>query len=78
MGSRDEPVPRPRGSGAGRARAMRPSPRGAPGLLTFSFSTKPTKAVRSISTGCPCRSYRARTKWKKLDFLRLEGGCFSK
>lgn len=53
------------------------SPRG-PGLLTFSFSTKPTKAVRSISTGCPCRSYRARTKWKKLDFLRLEGGCFSK
>lgn len=45
--------------------------------LTFSFSTKSTKAVLSISTGWPCLSYSARTKWKKLDFLRLEGGCFS-
>ena len=50
----------------------------AAGRLTFSFSTKSTKAVLSISTGCPCLSYRAKTKWKKLDFLRLEGGCFSK
>ena len=50
---------------------------GGPGL-TLSFSTKSTKEVRSISTGCPCRSYMASTKWKKLDFLRLEGGCFSK
>lgn len=39
---------------------------------------KPIKAVRSISIGCPARSYRAMTKWKKLDFLRLLGGCFSK
>jgi len=39
---------------------------------------KSTKLVLSISTGWPCRSYRARTKWKKLDFRRLEGGCFSK
>lgn len=46
--------------------------------LTRSFSTKSMKAVRSTSTGCPCRSYMASTKWKKLDFLRLEGGCFSK
>lgn len=36
------------------------------------------KAVLSISTGCPDRSYKAMTKWKKLDFLRLLGGCFSK
>lgn len=34
--------------------------------------------MRSISTGWPWRSYRASTKWKKLDFLRLDGGCFSK
>lgn len=45
---------------------------------TFSFSMKSTKLVLSISTGWPWRSYRARTKWKKLDFRRLEGGCFSK
>lgn len=46
--------------------------------LAFSFSTNPTKDVRSISTGCPCLSYRANTKWKKLDLRRFEGGCFSK
>lgn len=51
---------------------------GAHKPLTRSFSTKSMKAVRSTSTGCPCRSYMASTKWKKLDFLRLEGGCFSK
>lgn len=45
---------------------------------TFSFSIKSTKLVLSISTGWPCRSYKARTKWKKLDFRRFEGGCFSK
>lgn len=39
---------------------------------------KPMKAVLSISIGCPERSYRAMTKWKKFDFLRLLGGCFSK
>lgn len=48
------------------------------GKLTFSFSTNPTKLVLSISTGCPRLSYRASTKWKKLDLRRLEGGCFSK
>lgn len=46
--------------------------------LTFSFSTKSTKVVLSISTGWPCLSYKASTKWKKLDLRRLEGGCFSK
>lgn len=35
-------------------------------------------AVRSISTGWPFRSYKAITKWKKLLFLKLFGGCFSK
>lgn len=46
--------------------------------LTWSFSINPMKAVLSISTGWPARSYKAMTKWKKLDFLRLLGGCFSK
>lgn len=46
--------------------------------LTFSFSTKSTKVVLSISTGWPCLSYKASTKWKKLDLRRLDGGCFSK
>ncbi len=46
--------------------------------LAFSFSTNPTKVVLSISTGCPCLSYSAKTKWKKLDLRRLDGGCFSK
>lgn len=36
------------------------------------------KAVRSISIGCSLRSYNAITKWKKFDFRRLLGGCFSK
>ena len=49
-----------------------------PHLPTLILPTKSMKAVRSTSTGCPCRSYMASTKWKKLDFLRLEGGCFSK
>lgn len=47
-------------------------------VLTFSFSTKSTNVVLSISTGWPWRSYKASTKWKKLDLRRLEGGCFSK
>ena len=47
-------------------------------LCTWSFSTKPMKDVLSISIGWPCRSYRAITKWKKLLFLKLLGGCFSK
>lgn len=51
---------------------------GEMGKLTFSFSTKSTKVVLSISTGWPCLSYKASTKWKKLDLRRLEGGCFSK
>lgn len=38
----------------------------------------PMKAVRSISMGCPALSYSAMTKWKKLDFRKLLGGCFSK
>lgn len=38
----------------------------------------PMKAVRSISIGWPALSYKAITKWKKLDFLKLLGGCFSK
>lgn len=38
----------------------------------------PMKAVLSISTGWPARSYKAMTKWKKFDFRRLLGGCFSK
>lgn len=46
--------------------------------LTLSFSTKSMQDVLSISTGWPCRSYSAKTKWKKLDLRRLEGGCFSK
>lgn len=45
---------------------------------TWSFSMKPMNAVRSISTGCPARSYNATTKWKKLLLRRLLGGCFSK
>lgn len=44
LGLRKEGVIRPRGG------------RGSRGLLTLSFSTKSTKAVRSISTGCPCLS----------------------
>lgn len=47
-------------------------------LLTFSFSTKSTNAVCSISTDWPWLSYKASTKWKKFDFRRLAGGCFSK
>jgi len=39
---------------------------------------KSMKAVLSISTGWPCRSKNARTKWKKLLLRRLLGGCFSK
>ena len=35
-------------------------------------------AVRSISIGWPVLSYNAMTKWKKFDFLKLGGGCFSK
>lgn len=38
----------------------------------------PIKAVLSISIGCPVRSYNAITKWKKFDFRKLLGGCFSK
>lgn len=45
---------------------------------TWSFSMKPTKADRSISTGWPDRSYKAMTKWKKFDLRKLLGGCFSK
>lgn len=45
---------------------------------TCSFSTKSMKAVLSTSMGWPCRSYNASTKWKKLLFRRLLGGCFSK
>lgn len=45
---------------------------------TCSFSTKSIKAVLSTSMGWPCRSYNASTKWKKLLFRRLLGGCFSK
>ena len=51
---------------------------GLSGRITWSFSTKSMKAVLSTSMGCPCLSYRASTKWKKLLFRRLLGGCFSK
>lgn len=47
-------------------------------FLTESFSMNPINAVRSISIGCPLRSYRAITKWKKFDLRKLLGGCFSK
>ena len=47
-------------------------------LLTCSFSTKSMKVVLSTSIGCPCRSNKAKTKWKKLDLRKLLGGCFSK
>ncbi|TNN45215.1 hypothetical protein EYF80_044593 [Liparis tanakae] len=46
--------------------------------ISLSFDCDLQGAVRSISTGCPWRSNSANTKWKKLDFLRLDGGCFSK
>lgn len=39
---------------------------------------KSIKTAFSISTACPVLSYKARTKWKKLLFLKFEGGCFSK
>ncbi len=39
---------------------------------------KEIKAVLSISMGWPVRSYKAMTKWKKLDFRKFGGGCFSK
>ena len=44
-------------------------------LLTSCSSQKDMKLVLSISICCPARSYSCTMKWKKFDFLRLEGGC---
>ena len=57
---------------------MKGDGRGKNDSITWSFSIKPTKADRSISMGWPERSYRAMTKWKKLDLRKFDGGCFSK
>ena len=42
---------------------------------SISISISISSSIR-ISTAY--LSYRATTKWKKFDFLRLAGGCFSK
>lgn len=39
---------------------------------------KPTKRDFSILIGWSLRSYKPKTKLKKLLFLRFDGGCFSK